>query len=433
MQSVKKILLSVAGALMATVLTACGSGNAVIIPANIRMVNATNSVLTLALNGSGFIGNVPAESSSGYGPAPPGTYTQSVASASGIVASSTNTLGLGTGQYYTTLAYQRDNVVYSATYPDNQALPSPGYASLNIANVSPDAGSLDIYLVPHPFTTLAGLSPTFQSVQGLSTAAALAATNPGASPPIAYDVVVTGAGKPSDLRLTLANPNFASQQEYTLALTSTTGGALVNSVLIPQGINVPSNAFIPATQARVRVMSALPVANSLPVVATAGGVALPTDYAPTPTYYQLVAGGSTVTALTVGGAAVTLPTDTFAAGGDYTILVYGSASAPVAKVLVDTNQVISNFASIRVVNAAVTGSTGVTLFVNGSLAASNVLYGTDGAPAAYTGVTPASGASLQLIGGGYNQTATGISLVTGSVNTVLVYDATLPPLIISDR
>ncbi len=434
MRSVTKILLCAAGALVASVLTACGSGNTTTIPAQIRMVNDTTSQLSLYLNGGQFVPNVAVQTSSIYVPIPPGTYTQSVASSTGSVSSTTNTLGLGTAQNYTTLAYQRNNVVYSATYTDSQALPTPGYSSVNIANVSPDAGSLDIYLVPHPYTSLAGLSPSFQSVQGLSTAITLASTNPGATPPIAYDVVITGAGKPSDIRQVLSNPNFASSQPYTLALTSTTGGALVNSVLIPQGIPIPASAFVPATMARVRVMSALPVASSIAVSATVGGVTLPTDYAPSPTHYQLVNGGSTISALTTSaGTIAAIPATTFVAGGDYTILVYGTASPYTAVVLVDSNQVIPNYASIRVINAAANGGTGVTLFVSGSQAASDVLYGTDGAPNAYSGVTPASGATLQLIGAGYNQTATGVSLVTGSVNTVLIYDTTLPPLVISDR
>ena len=61
------------------------------------------------------------------------------------------------------------------------------------------------------------------------------------------------------------------------------------------------------------------------------------------------------------------------------------------------------------------------------------LYGTDGAPNDYSGVTPASGATLQLNGAGYTGLPATFSLVTGSVYTVFVYDPTLPPLVITDR
>ena len=165
-----------------------------------------------------------------------------------------------------------------------------------------------------------------------------------------------------------------------------------------------------------------------------GSTTLAPDYAPSPTHYQLVAAGSAITALTAGGTPLaTLPTTSFAAGGDYTILVYGTAAAPQAVVLTDVNQVTTNFASVRVVNAAVTAPTGLTLFINGSLGPSGVLYGTDGAPNDYSGVTPASGATLQLNGAGYTGLPATFSLVTGSVYTVFVYDPTLPPLVITDR
>lgn len=434
MQSVTKILLCSVLAFAAALLTACGSGSNTTVPATIRLVNDTSSALTLNLNGAGTIPNVASDSASGYLSVTPGTYTQSVSGTGTTIASSSNTFGLGTGQNYTTLAYERNSVVYSATYTDNQAAPLAGYSSLNIANVSPDAGALDIYLVAHPFTSLTGLSPSFQSVQTLSTPITLASTNTSSTPVIEYDVVVTAAGKPTDVRLTLSNPTFVSGQQYTLALTSTLGGALVNSALIPQGIAVPASAFVPNTQARVRVLSALPVAGSTEVQTTVGTTVLSSDYAPSPTHYQLVPAGSAITALTAGGTPLaTLPTDTFAAGGDYTILVYGTAAAPLATVLPDVNQVTANFASVRVINAAVNSPTGLTLFINGSLATSNVLYGTDGAPNAYSGVTPASGAALQLNGAGYTGGAAQASLVTGSVYTVFVYDATLPPFVYTDR
>ncbi len=436
MQSVMRTMLCAGAAIAVSLLTACGSGNSTTAPANIRIVNDTSSTLTLYLNGSASSAATASDTSSSYAAVTPSTYTLSVASSSGS-AGAASTVGLGTAQNYTALAYQRGNVVYSAVYTDNQSTPTTGYASLNVANVSQDAGPLDVYLVSPPSTNLSGLAPTFQSVQGLSNASTFA------SSPTKYDVIVTGAGNPTDVRLTLLNQQFASAQPYTLALTSTNGGALVNSALIPQGISITASAFVPANQARVRVMSALPVAGSTEVLATVGtslaaATALPADYAPSPTHYQLVPAGSTVQSITIsGGVAATLPTTTFAAGGDYTILVYGTPGAPLVTVLADVNQIIANRASVRVINAAVTGNAGITLFVNGSQAASSVLYGTDvtaGTTDAYSGVTPASAATLQLIGNGYTGGgASNVPLVSGSVNTVFVYDATAAPLIITDR
>jgi len=342
MQSVMRTLLCSSAAIALSVLTACGSGNGTTVPASIRVVNDAPDAVTLSLNGLTTISAQASDTTSAYATVAPSTYTLSVATAT--LTGAATTIGLGTGQNYTALAYERGKNVYSAVYTDNQAIPSTGFSSLNVANVSSDAGPLDIYLVKHGTTSLVGYQPTFSSVQGLSTATTLASTTAtctGATD-VCWDIIVTRAAVPTDVRLTLSNPIFASAQPYTLGLTATAGGGLVNAVLIPQSLTTA--VYTPSTQARVRVWSALPTASAAAVVATVGTTALNVDYAPSPTQYQLVPAGSAVTALTIGGTAIgTLPAGTFAAGGDYTILVYGTGSpagAPAALILTDTNQVV---------------------------------------------------------------------------------------------
>ena len=190
----------------------------------------------------------------------------------------------------------------------------------------------------------------------------------------------------------------------------------------------------------MRVWSALPTASAAAVAATVGTTQLSIDYAPSPTPYQLVPANSAVTALTVGGTAVgTLPAGTFAAGGDYTILVYGTGSpsgAPAALVLTDTNQVVANYASVRLINAAVNGSAGLTMYVAGAEGASSVIYpaaATSTTAYVYTGVKPASAAPLLLLGAGYTGPQSTAQFTSGSVYTVMVYDATQAPLITQDR
>jgi hypothetical protein len=147
----------------------------------------------------------------------------------------------------------------------------------------------------------------------------------------------------------------------------------------------------------------------------------------------------------VGTTAVPLPTGTFAAGGDYTILVYGALSptgTPTATILTDDNQIDANYASIRLINGAVPDSTvagavkGVILVVNGIAAPGPVLYGTDGSPYNYSGFTPSSSATIEIAGGGAAYTGsplTGVQLTSGSVYTLVVYDAASPLFSITDR
>jgi hypothetical protein len=437
-----RTLLCSAAAIAISLLTACGSGSGTTVPANIRVVNDTADSVILSLNGLTTIPTQVSNATSAYVAVTPSTYTLSVATSSGLTGAST-TVGLGTAQNYTALAYERGKNIYSAVYTDNQAVPSAGFSSLNIANVSSDAGPVDVYLLPHAASgtpSLTGYQPTFTSVQGLSTATTLASTAAAtaSTPAIAWDIVVTRAAAPSDIRLTLSNPIFASSQAYTLGLTATAGGGLVNAVLIPQGLTTA--VYTPATQARVRVWSALPTGSAAAVVTTVGTAQLSIDYAPSPTPYQLVPANSAVTALTVAGTAIgTLPADTFAAGGDYTILVYGTGSpvgAPAALILTDTNQVVANYASVRLINAAVNGSAGLTMYVAGAEGASSVVYPTAATATTayvYTGVKPASAAPLLLLGAGYTGPQSTAQFTSGSVYTVMVYDAAQAPLITQDR
>jgi hypothetical protein len=432
MQSVMRTLLCAAAAITISLLTACGSGSGTTVPASIRLVNAATVPLTLNLNSQPTTALTSPDSSSPYVSVSPSQYTVGL-QGTGVSTGAGSTIGLGTGQQYTTIAFQQGNSTSIYAIVDNQGTPAAGSSSLNVANISVDAGSLDVYVVPHPYTSLTGYSPTFPSVQGTSTIATLALTAAG------YDVVVTGPSSPNDLRFVLSNPPLASAQQYTLALTGTTGGGLVNSILIPQGISVPASAFLPNTNARVRIWSAVPGAPALEVLATVGSTVLKQDAAPFPSHYQVVPAGSKITALTIGGTPVALPADTFAAGGDYTILVYSSGPS-VATVLTDINRVVQSRASVRVINAAITDSGGVSLLVNGNPESVGVPFGTDGATAgdpasAYYGVLPASGAKLQLQGGASTSawTVTGVPLVSGSVTSVLVYDLAQPPVVITDR
>ena len=216
MQSVMRTLLCSAAAIAISVLTACGSGSGTTAPANIRVVNDTADSVILSLNGLTTIPTQAPNTTSAYAAVTPSTYTLSVATSSGLTGAST-TIGLGTAQNYTALAYERGKNIYSAVYTDNQAIPSAGFSSLNIANVSSDAGPVDVYLVPHAASgtpSLIGYQPTFSSVQGLSTATTLAsttATSPAgcaAAGAVCWDIVVTRAATPSDIRPRCRTPSL---------------------------------------------------------------------------------------------------------------------------------------------------------------------------------------------------------------------------------
>jgi hypothetical protein len=234
-------------------LAACGSSsNTTSTNVSVRFINASQSTaMTVALNGTVDFQSQAAKSASPYISVASGTFTITTTSDSGSLVSSTLTLGLGAGTTYTLFAYDRDGAILATLINENQTTPATGYGSLEVATASVDPGSLDIYVVPPATTSVSGLAPTLASISygALPPPATLAAGS--------YKVIATAAGNVNDVRFTSPTFSVGSTTMQTLAFTSTPGGALVNAALFTQSANTAS--FFPATQARVRVFSALPV------------------------------------------------------------------------------------------------------------------------------------------------------------------------------
>jgi hypothetical protein len=423
--SLSRVLKALALVAIAAIVAACGSSNNNSSNASVRLVNATSAAtLSVALNATSEFSGVPAGNASKYVSVGPGTYTVTVTSAGGTLTSSTQTLGLGSGQTFSLLAYERDGAIFTALVTENETAPSTGFGVLGLANLSPDSGPLDVYVVS-PGAPIIGLAPTFQNVQ--DGAAALSTTLATGT----YDVVATASGNVNDVRLRAASQAIGNQQIVSLGLTSTPGGALVNGVFLVQGGGV---SFAPATNARARVVSALPTSGSYQVVATVGGTTLPAAFAGLPTSsYALVPGNATTYTVSISGTAVaTLPPATFTTGGDFTILVYGTAAAPTVTVFTDNNQTpVAGEVNLRLVNAGVTATGGLSLYDNGVQVASQIAYG---AASGYSGVGVANTTVLELIEVGVAPVTANEALSTPeAVYTIFVIDTTLTPYLVRDR
>jgi hypothetical protein len=404
-------------------------------PASVRVVNATTGSFSVVLNGTDSLAPAAPQGSTAFEPAPSGTDLAGFSSTDGA-ASWSGVFALDAAKNYTILGYEVDFLATGTALAEDLPLPAAGFANLAFANVSQGPGPLDVYVLPAGTATLSGRSPAFASVTDLSAAAQFAASDPAAMPPVAWNIWISAAGNPADLRAVPAGAELDSGNAYYLGLTGAAGAALVNAVLIPQGMAVPAGAYFPATQARVRLLSALP--SSSQVALSLGTTGLTTS-APNPTSFALVGGGSTVTSIVVthsGGPAFSpaLPANVFAAVGDYSVLLFGdgtSAGGASAVVVTERNDVIPAFASVRVINGAVNAASGVTLDANavpvGTGAA--VAYGT---ASSYWAVAPVNGALLQVNGTGYSM-STSADLTGISVYEVFVYSASAAPLVIQER
>lgn len=349
----------------------------------LRLVNATKvNDLQLTVDSSTTSSDVDVGAAGSYASLTSGTYSVIVSDANGVLStSSTSSLAFTADVYYTVVAYTRGGQIKLLSISDNKTTPATGFASVTVANAGSDAGALDVYLLAPGGSITTDLSPTFSNV----TAAGTSLTNSVTAG--TYDIVVTGYNKPSDVRLTMSSVTLSSTQILTLALTPTSGGALVDGALIEQK---GSASLRPANKARVRVVAAFPAIGSSnsTIATTVGGTTLSAVTAPSIGTYTLVPADSTSYAISVDGTpATSLPATTFTSGGDYTLLVHGTdAASPSISVLIDNNQLPSSGAKIRLINGAV-ATGGISLNANYVPLFSELAYGS---ASDYSGTTAGS-------------------------------------------
>jgi hypothetical protein len=430
----KRFFLWACIAVVSLLSAACGGGGsdstAATTYGKARLINATGTAISLtSLNTSATSGtaattqisSLAAAGTGDYITFETGTYTLTMAATDSSLVTATRNLTLAADTNYTVLAYKRKGAIQTFVFTDNQSTPTTGYATVRIANLSQDAGSLDMYLVTPGTTSLADLSPTFSAItySTTTTEQSIAAGT--------YDIVFTANGSRTNIRLTLPSVNLASGAIITTALTGTTGGALVDGVLINQGSTV---VFQPTANARVRVVGAFPPNGSTnsSIAATVGGTALKAVVSPSLGSYTLVSGGTSAYTVAVDGVNVaSLPAATFAKGGDYTILAYGTSAAPLVSVLTDDNRIPDTGANIRLVNGAVQAA-GIALIDNYVTVNDDAQFGS---ASAYATVAASSTSLLQITSPyaafpGYS--SSGVNIATGGVYSMFVLGTATTPI-----
>lgn len=351
-------------------LTACGSGSTSSGgAANLRMLNASGGYASLDL----AIDTVAANTGLMFGAV--GAYASAVSTGVSTVVSATGssaalssiTRTLSAGSHYTLVAYGPSGSLRTALISEEVAVAAANQASLQVMNLATDAGSLDVYLT--------GTNDALDSATANVSSVAAGSSAPYATVSSAtYRLRVTGAGDKTDLRLDVQGLVLASTQVATLVLSQGSGGVLVNGVLLlQQGAATP----LVNTQARVRVVAA--VSNNGLVSATVGSVVVASAaQAPNISAYTQVLGSTQApVTLSVNGAAVAVANQNLAVGGDYTVLVWGSAAAPQVTVLTDDNRfpTVSGNAKIRLINVTSGAPSAMTLKADFNAIASSIAQG----------------------------------------------------------
>lgn len=419
-----KTRASLALALCLPLLHACGGASD---DGYVRLVNATTDYSAIGVYESGdAVGaDVSSDTVGGYAGVGAGTYEFDLrVSGSSSTAASTTSQVVAKGDHFTLVGTVDAGVVTVTTLTDDADKPSSGYASLRIFNAAPAvAASVDVYVTTTACASLTSANtPVASSVTGLQDGYASVVAASGGS---AWHVCVTGAGDRTDLRLDIPSLTLTSQQIATLILTKTTGGVLLNGLLLEQQGTLTSYA-----NPNVRLRLVADAANGSVVSASANGTTLGTSYAsPTVSAWRTVSAGDLALTLSIDGVAITQTGLSAAAGGDYTLLVAGSAGAPTVTLLADDDSAPTTSAlpvRMKLVNGLNGASGSAMLTSSGVVVGDSVAFGEASADANIAAASAA--ADLQVTSGGTTLwEMSGQTLASGSVYTVfLLGDASAP-------
>lgn len=407
-----------------TMIQGCSKGSSSsAAPSAVRLVNATSDYASLDMS---LISVVPASSvatavtsgaASSYATITPGTSKFSLERTGSGTPSAQTTLTLSSGVDYTLVAYTSGQQMQVMPLVDNEVAPSSGDGKIRIMNLSPDAGSVNVYMgvagsSVSAASTLAsyvtGTTSYFEVTQGT------------------YHIWITGAIDQTDLRLDIPSVTISDQQVMTLVLTGTTGGVLVDGLFVTQqgAVSAQKN-----TSARMRVAANIAANGSIAV--TANGVALgSTLRSPLVSSYFLVPAGALSMNVVVNGSTLSTPPASLnaAAGADLTLLAAGSATTPQFFLLNDDNRrALNGTAKIRVVNGVNGLSDNVSLIGDFYQLAYNVAFGTASAPASVSTTNPISLLEVDSLQGTVLDTFSNVGLQsTGAYSVFMLGDNVTP-------
>ena len=389
--------------------------------AQVRVVNATVGVPSIDVfsDDVALFTGVAANGASAYASVGGGSHTVKITPTGSLTALNSSSASVSGDTTYTLVAWGRAASVGTFYLTESEVAPAAGNAKLRLLNTATDAGSLDLYLTDAG-TALIDATPLAAGIAGgrVSVYNEIGAGT--------YRLRVTAAGSKTDVRLDVASFSLTALDISTLVLQPSQGGVLVHGLSVLQKGATTAYAN---TQARARLIAS--VAANGAVTADVGGTSLNVGL-PSPAVgsYVLVPSGSPALSVSVNGTALAVPPTAFTAGGDYTVMAYGLASAAQLSVISDDNRLPSTTtgARIRLING-ITGQGALTLAMDFSAVANNVALG---AASDYTAVSSNASSRLDVTSGLtgsvlFTTGTTNVNIQALGVYTVLVLDgATLP-------
>lgn len=378
MNARKRLVLFVA--LIATTLIGCGGADPKREEADnghVRLVNASSLPSLDFYEAETRLGaGVVDSAASNYNQLKPNGYLLRVKE-----AGSNSTLVMGgftvtANRWNTLVAYTTDGAVKLAYLDESEPEPSAGIAKLRVFNASTEAGSLDVFVT----SASQNLTGTLATVPGTLPEEFSTYREIGEG---TYRIRVTGANAPNDVRLDMPSVTLSNRQVTTLVITSTSSGVLVNGITLEQRGAATARKN---TSSRLRLVAGtLPTAST--VAATVNGVAL--QFAsPHVGAYALVPSGALTLDLLVNGTPATVAPLTATAGNDLTLMVLGTAAAPLVRLLHDDNRPPGTaLAKLRLVNGLNNLASPLTLTLDSTVAADGVALGEASEPTVWGPLT----------------------------------------------
>jgi hypothetical protein len=282
-----------------------------------------------------------------------GSYALKVKRAGEGAALLTGTYSISKDQHYTAVVWGRETALRLSTLPEDESADNitTGNSRVRLFNATVDTGTVDVFLTATN-TNLAEAAPT----QGSLTSGSLAGYRDISTG--TYRLRVTGEKNPNDVRLDIPAVTLDEKKFNTIVITAGAGGVLVNGTLIVQQGAITA---LKGNKARVRLAAG--VNDAANVSATVAGVTVSGSVAsPRVGGYVLVDAGTADLTVRVNGAVVSTTPRTFADGGDYTVLAYGTNAATTVALLADDNRLPSTAtrAKVRLVNGTL-GESPMTL------------------------------------------------------------------------
>ncbi len=307
---------------------------------------------------------------------------------------------------YTIVIYGSEGNLGLSAYSENEAEASNDKTKVRVMNASTDAGSVDFFAS----TSATSVSDLLARSSGLGSAtpSAWVELDKGT-----YRMWFTANGDKEDLRLATQPIPLDNKKLNTVVLLPTTGGALLNALVLEQ-----EKAAVTAltTSARLRLVAGLDQGERVAV--TVGDNRALSNSSPSISSYVTIASGQQSIAITANGQPLTTIAADLAAGSDNTLITYGSASSASAKIVSDSNRLPtqSSRLKMRLVNGFASTNGALTLSADYLPVASGVALGT---ASAYSTVTSGVYSRIDVAEGNTPiYVATDITLQTGGVYSV---------------